>query len=180
MKNDRLKREADELLRGYRLLEMLEDYGEVHVIGSYRMGLMTWRDVDVYVENQGVRMTDIYGLMARIFDVLEPKWFEGKEVVEEEHHHYFVGFETEITGERWNVDIWFFHGGIIREAIEYCDRIVRAVREEPRLGDEIMGIKQALMETGEYGIGFTSVDVYRAVIENGVNGIEEFYAQMGC
>ncbi len=171
-----IKFEADKLLYNNGLLDMLETYGRTHLVGSYRMDLMTWNDLDLYVENDQVQLLNIYELMKKIFDNLQPKWFEGKEVIEDGNKHYFIGFETDITGDLWNVDIWFFNKHLIEKTEEYCEKIARKVHANPILYDAIVNIKWHLIEAGYYGTKFTSVDVYKAVTEENILNIDDFYA----
>jgi len=46
----RLRAEADALLQGRRVLDILRRFCTPHVSGSYAMRLMTWRDLDIYLE----------------------------------------------------------------------------------------------------------------------------------
>ena len=170
-----IKEEANKLLNDYGLLNMLEAYGEVHMIGSYRMDAMAWNDLDIYVENDRVQLKDIYVLMQKIFSKLQPKWFEGKEVIKDGYNHYFIGFETDIIGELWNFDIWFFNKSLIKNTEDYCDNIAKKLHDNPILYDADINIKQALIKAGCYGTQFTSVDVYKAVIEDNVINVDDFY-----
>lgn len=174
--NNIIKTEADKLLYDYGILDMLEPYGQVHMVGSYRMDVMTWNDLDIYVENDKIQLKDIYVLMRKIFERFQPKWFEGKEVIEDNHHHYFIGFETDIMEELWNFDIWFFNKNLIKNTEEYCDNISKQIHENPILYDAVINIKQNLIKSGCYGTEFTSIDVYKAVTEDNVVNIEDFYA----
>src|SRR5205823_1225812 len=46
--NEELRDEADRLLDS-GLRKILDDYGELYVIGSYALGLMVWRDLDLHI-----------------------------------------------------------------------------------------------------------------------------------
>lgn len=46
-----IRSEADRILAS-GLLAILERYGDVHLIGSYALGLMTWRDLDCYLVHE--------------------------------------------------------------------------------------------------------------------------------
>ena len=71
------------------------------------------------------------------------------------------------------MDLWFFDRETIREAERYCDTIAQAAGPVQR--EEIAAIKRALSEKGLYAFDqYGSVDVYRAVLEEGVKTVEEF------
>lgn len=52
-----LRAEADRLLAS-GLPALLADYGEVHIVGSYALRLMVWRDLDIHLvqERQSGRL----------------------------------------------------------------------------------------------------------------------------
>jgi hypothetical protein len=45
--SDEIRNEADRLL-GCGLMKVLAEYSEAHVVGSYALRLMTWRDLDIH------------------------------------------------------------------------------------------------------------------------------------
>ena len=51
MKNTDRKRAANHFLYECGLLDELNKYGTPHIIGSYRMDLMAWNDLDIDIEN---------------------------------------------------------------------------------------------------------------------------------
>lgn len=173
--NNIIKTHADGLLYDYGLLDMLETYVQAHMIGSYRMDVMTWNDLDIYVENDKIQLKDVYLLMHKIFERFQPKWFEGKEAIENGHNYYFIGFETNILEELWNLDIWFFNKTLIKNTEEYCDNLAKQIHKSPILYDALININQDLIKAGCYGTQFASVDVYKAVIEDNVVSVEDFY-----
>src|SRR5437867_12506587 len=64
--------EADELLDQIGLRKILQKYGNVHVTGSYSLGLMTWRDLDIYLENGAITENDFFQLGREIANLLSP------------------------------------------------------------------------------------------------------------
>jgi hypothetical protein len=46
--DEELRTEADQLL-AFGLRTILNDYGEVNIIGSYDLHLMVWRDLDIHI-----------------------------------------------------------------------------------------------------------------------------------
>ena len=118
----------------------------------------------------------LYALSDFILRTFHPVWYEAKEEVNAEGKTvWFHGFETTITGELWNVDLWFFDKETIDNAEKYCDNIM--AKTSQRQKDIIVNIKQDLIARGLYSFEqYKSMDVYKTVIENGVTNVDEFLA----
>ncbi len=170
------KREADRILYENGLLEKLAEIGLPHIIGSYRMDMMAWRDLDIDIENDAMSRDKLYELTAFILEKFRPVWYEAKEVVNEDGKTvWFHGFETLVTGELWNVDLWFFDKETIEKAEAYCDKIQR--NTDPAMKETIKQIKRDLIARGLYSFEqYKSMDVYDAVLEKHVGSTEEFLA----
>ena len=61
---------------------------------------------------------------------------------------WFNGFETMITGELWNVDLWFFDKETISQAENYCDHIANNTSKAQK--NIIVNIKSELISRGLY------------------------------
>lgn len=174
MNSQEIRVNADRILYEYGLLDMLKPLGRPHIIGSYRMDMMAWNDLDIDVENEAMDLGKLYQLTGSVLKVFRPSWYEAKE----EHTPdgktvWFHGFESVINGELWNVDLWFFDQETIRSAEEYCDNIVRAASTVQK--EQIILIKQELIKRDLYSFEkFHSIDVYRAVLEMSIQNIDEF------
>lgn len=109
MSNIERKQNADHILYEFGLLDKLKEIGTPHIIGSYRMDMMAWNDLDIDIENDNMSLEKLYALSDFILRTFHPVWYEAKEEVNAEGKTvWFHGFETTITGELWNVDLWFF------------------------------------------------------------------------
>ncbi len=171
---DGIKRNADRILYEFGLLKKLEKIGCAHIIGSYRMDMMAWNDLDIDIENESMSRDKLYELTAFIMDTFHPVWYEAKEEVNPDGKRvWFHGFETMITGELWNIDLWFFDGETISKAVKYCDTIAQTASQEQK--ETIVQIKKELIAQGLYSFEqYKSIDVYKAVIENHVCNMHEF------
>ena len=177
MKKLTRKETADYLLHDCGLLAELTKYGKVHPIGSYRMDMMAWNDLDLDVENDDMSLEKLYCLTSFILEEFQPVWYEAKEEITPDGKTvWFHGFETMITGQLWNVDIWFFDKAKIEATTNYCDSIVRQTTPEQRR--QIVAIKEELIRRGLYSFeAYRSIDVYRAVTELGIKTPEQFLRQ---
>ena len=133
---------------------------------------MAWNDLDIDVENDKVDMHSIYEIMQYVIKTFSPIWFEGKECIMNGKKCYFIGFETKITNDLWNIDIWFLDNEEIERSIKYNEEINKKITHE--LKKTIVTIKRELINQGLYGgMMYHSIDVYDAVINYGIKTIEE-------
>lgn len=178
MKSNEIKANADRILYEFGLLKKLEEIEKTHIIGSYRMNMMACNDLDIDIENNNMSQDKLYELTAFIINNFQPVWYEGKEEINDKGKKvWFLGFETKITGELWNIDLWFFDRETIKEAEAYCDMIIQNTTQIQK--DTIIRIKRELIVRGLYcDEKYKSLDVYRAVMENDVKTIDEFLTEV--
>ena len=129
LQNSKRKKNADKILYECGLWDFLSKIGQPHIIGSYRMDLMAWNDLDLDIENSCMSREKLYQLTSFVLDVFHPLWYEAKEEVNDEGKRvWFHGFHVLIDDELWNVDLWFFDTETITKAEAYCDGISSAVQ----------------------------------------------------
>lgn len=135
--------QANHILYDLGLLNELNKYGTAHIIGSYKMDLMAWNDLDIDVENDAMTLDKLHNLTKFILDNFNPTWYEAKEEVNERGNKvWFHGFEFYLDNELWNVDIWFLDKDTIEKAEKYCDDISAKVKDNKQLRTAIIEIKQ--------------------------------------
>ncbi len=168
------KEQADCILYQYNLLNELKKYGTPHIIGSYRMDMMAWNDLDIDIENDNMSLDKLYCLSDYIIHTFRPTWYEAKEELNEKNKKvWFHGFEMFLGGELWNIDLWFFDKETIRKSEQYCDDIVNRVKNEPDLRESIIKLKRELINRNQYSFyQYTSIDVYEAVLNRHIFDID--------
>jgi len=170
-----LKKKADTFLYDMGLLEKLRSYGEPHVIGSYLTDTMAWNDVDIDIVNDKMSLEKLHELTAYILESFKPCWYEAKqEITEDGKTVWFHGFETMITGELWNFDLWFFDTETIQATEAYAIYVLDAIGQKPDRRKVIVNLKKELIEKGLYPNIYTSASVYDAVIKHNVVSAELF------
>jgi hypothetical protein len=167
---------ADKLLYEYGLWEKLNNLGRAHIIGSYSMDMIVANDLDIDVLNTEMSNEKLYELTKFIINTFKPVWYEAKQEVNDEGKTvWFHGFETNIVGELWNVDIWFFDQETIDKAVAYCDNICEKIKDDLAKKETIIIIKNSLLEKGLYNFeNYTSTDVYDAVLNKNISSVDEF------
>lgn len=173
-----LHEEADRLLSS-GLREVLLSFGDVHVVGSYVLGLMVWRDLDLHVVCERVDVPAFFDLGARLATRLSPgrMHFRNELVMrtDGQPEGLYWGLYLGDPRERgWKVDIWVS----TRQAFEATRRFESELRTS--LTDQrrmtILEIETAVWQHPDYRRGFSSIDIDRAVIDSGVEDVEGFLA----
>ena len=175
-----IRTEADEILRS-GLLTILDRHGEVHIVGSYALGLMTWRDLDIHVVREDMDVPAFFDLGREIATLLKPQrmHFRDESTVRTPGlppgYYWGVYLGDERAGA-WKIDIWQTN----RQAFDAVRRFGEDL--SARLTDEnravILAIKEACWRHPQYRRGFTSADVYAAVLDRGVRDVPGFWADL--
>jgi len=161
------------------LRALLARHGTVHVTGSYALELMAWRDLDVYVESPEVSLGEFFTLGGEIAALLSPVRMQfldnrGGGLDGLPSGLYWGARLGELLQGAWKIDVWAVRPETCAELIAYCDGI--AARLTPRARRAILRIKSHCWRDPAYRKGFTSQDIYRAVLDYGVSDAEGFAA----
>ena len=174
-----IRREADEILHQKGLLNLLMKYGTPHIAGSYVLQLMTWRDLDIYLEADEIAETRFFHLGGQIASTLCPvKMHFRNELIGQTEGlprglYWGIYLGDERKGD-WKIDVWTLGGDQCQQAIDYGADLVRRLTPETRL--RILDIKSQCWQDPGYRRSFSSQDIYRAVLEEGVTSMNEFEA----
>lgn len=105
--SETLREEATIFLQE-RLLDHLSPF-TYYITGSYALDVMAWPDIDLNVLYVDRLVSNIYSLGSNLLASLNPSWLELRNASAEPDTpgHFFLGFETTIGKNLWNVDIWF-------------------------------------------------------------------------
>jgi hypothetical protein len=179
-RQDMLRSEADELLAGYGLITIFESIGPLLLTGSYVSGLMSWREIDVMVlGGPDFSPRDVLGLMRRVVEIpgvvaLDYRDERGTrrptEHVRDERYH--VGVVIEHGGGTWHIDLSVWLHDLHANVTAWHDQVRESIGEEER--DAVLWIKDVWHRRPEYPGEVGGLDVYTAVLEDGVRTPEQF------
>jgi hypothetical protein len=175
--NASIKKEADKILYGRGLINILNSFGIPHVHGSYSLDLMTWRDLDVYLEVDNISLTDFFVLGERICNSFAPikmsfrNELKAKTKGLPEGLYWGIYLGNERAGA-WKIDIWAVRLSECEQLLQYCSNIKRRLNSE--VSQRIMEIKSQCWQDPEFRRSYSSSDIYRAVLDNDVTSIEGF------
>ncbi len=180
-----LREEADALLYGKGLLDLLGRYGTPRVTGSHTLRVMTWRDLDIYLEAEEISEASFFELGGRLAQALRPvrMSFRNERVAGTEglprglYWGVYLGHER---GSTWKIDIWAVGPDECAGLLAYCNSI--AGRLTPETRRRILAIKSRFWKDPRYRRTVTSQDIYSAVLDDGiadVQGFEEYLERKG-
>lgn len=174
-----LRAEADGLLASTGLKDLLSRSGIVYIGGSYALRLMTWRDLDIYLEAPDITVSQFFALGSRIAELLDPwKMFFTNNRARLEPKYppaLYWGIRLgDIRRGAWKIDLWALDSSACRSAMENCDRI--AARLTPESRQLILVLKSQLWQHPSYRDTITSKTIYDAVLDAGVTDLDAFWA----
>jgi hypothetical protein len=178
--NDEIRAEADRLLDS-GLSTLLAAYGDVHVVGSYALGLMAWRDLDIHLVKEGRDVEAFFRLGGRIAALLQPHrmHFRDESLVQTPALPRGLYWGVYLGDERqgaWKIDIWQTDAKAFAPVQRFSEAI--ASRLDATSRRTIMAIKQACWRHREYRRSFTSADIYSAVLDRGVRDVPGFWTDL--
>lgn len=176
--NDALRGEARAILEERGLGALLSRYGRVAPTGSYALGLMTWRDLDLYLLAEDLALPAFFRLGGEIAALLGPVRMSYRNERLARTPGLPVGLYWGVhlrDGEEpgWKIDLWAVGAEEYGRLLGVRDGIARRLTPQSRL--TILRLKDALCRLPEYRRLFHSTDIYRAVLESGVEDVAGFW-----
>jgi hypothetical protein len=176
----RLRQEASELLNKEGLLRMLKTFGTTQVIGSYALDMMTWPDIDISMnlpDEQNVEL--FFELAKRIatkFEITRMSYsnhfirnFPGFD------HGLYWGIRLHYAEREWKIDLWGYDDTDYQKHIADAEALHRQLQQTDRVA--ILRIKHVICQHPDHrGNVYNSMAIYRAVLEDKVESVDEFKA----
>lgn len=172
-----IKKEADEILYKKGLMDILCSFGTPRIHGSYALDLMTWRDLDIYLETDHLTESDFFLLGGKISTVFKPvkMSFRNELIAKTKGLPAGLYWGVYLGNERagaWKIDIWACGSSEFRRLINYTTAIRQKLTPGAVL--QILDIKSQCWQDPEYRRSYNSSDIYNSVLENNVTDIEGF------
>ena len=176
----RLHEEANELLDKEGLLPMLNAFGTTRVIGSYTLDTMTWPDIDISMNLPNAQdVVLFFELGKRIvtkFEITKMSYsnhfirnFPGFD------HGLYWGIQLRYAGREWKIDLWGYSDADYQTHIADFEALHRQLEQADRTA--ILRIKHVICQHPDYrGNVYNSMAIYRAVLEDKIETVDEFKA----
>lgn len=183
-----LQQQAQQVLKKLKLIELLSKYGRPNIVGSMELGLMTWRDIDIEVIVKDSNKEFIAEIVATLIRMLlrridfglvdnrgefnNPKTPKGiylglKYFPEDLKPEEIFGVNEKV----WKIDIHFVLSKD-SQAIQMTKELASKLTEEKKKA--ILEIKKEVTKSPKHRKEIFTIDVYNAVLYQGVKNINEF------
>ncbi|WP_163579211.1 hypothetical protein [Gracilibacillus saliphilus] len=174
--NDCIFGEVNKILYTLGLYDTLQKFGNPQVSGSYSLKMMTWRDLDIYLESDTISNKEFFDLGKEISLLLSPsKMSYRNELIGKTPHlpnGLYWGVHTNLFGQRWKIDISAIGPGEVKEKQNEVEKLKDRIDNAKR--KSILSLKNQLHSNPKYRKKFFSVDIYDAVINNNIKSLEQF------
>jgi len=182
---NKLRKQAFEVIEYLGLNNILGKYGQFSLVGSIEYGLMTWRDIDANLAMQTDPTDNEYWeIVKTVFSLPKVKLLtlaDNRQQIEADRpKSMYLGIKYEDDESNiWKIDIRL----LAKESIT-TDRVAQLIKE--KITEEsriiILQIKSLVCDNPKYHKAFSSVDIYEAVLLSGVkdlSGFREYLSKQG-
>jgi len=176
-----LQASARQLLEELRVLSILEPAGTVRAVGSLELGLMVWPDIDLEIVTSGPpeaeAVLDILRDLVVVSGVQKINYADHRQSPGDGiPRGVYLGPDIEYRGVQWQVDLWFVDADQAATRKRLADSFRKALDDHSRR--TILEIKQVAAASDKYHRGISSVDIYRAVLEEKAESVDDFVAYL--
>lgn len=160
----KVKADAEMILKMTNLAEVLSEFGEVKIGGSFRYDLMWGPDIDIVVICMDPRKMSVAALNKIIELRLFQKYEYGDFVKFKREHRpesYIVNMILPFERKKWEVEAWFFKD--YPESQKEMDELIKNnLNEENKRS--ILELKRKREETGMTKYNIDSTTIYKMVL----------------
>jgi hypothetical protein len=178
---EKLRLEAEAVLKLIRLADLVRPYGPITPTGSYFLDVMAYPDLDIYIPE--MPLSDIFHIAEGIAEVPEVQ----RITFEKSHHPALPGglyLRPRVAlgdwGRPWKVDIWSIHAEVM--LAKMADMIRFREKMTPQLRERILLYKHSVMNIDMRTPPLSGHYIYQAFLDQGLvefSDVTEYLAQHG-
>lgn len=171
--SQKIRKDAEDLLKKTNLVEVLSEFGEVKIGGSFKYDLMWGPDIDMVVVCKNPREMSVNALN-KIVELRLAQKFEYGDFVkfkrENRPESYIVNMILPFSDQKWEAEIWFFEEYPKSQA-EMDELIKNNLNKENK--EIILEMKRRRDSEGMNKYKINSAQIYKKVLIEGIKSFEE-------
>ncbi len=169
------QRRASDVIKTLGLIEKWSLYGKPVIVGAVKTGLVVALDIDMEIYSDDPRIESGFKVMSELA-VLPGVWkirFSNELESPDQGLYWQIRYRDEI-GDVWKVDSWLvaYDHPHAHWGEKFADTMQKVLTNQTRRA--ILEIKETLLGKPEV----RGIDIYRAVLEDGVRSPDEFIQWM--
>lgn len=171
-----LQQQADDVLSQLGLVSLLSRYGEVKIVGSVALELMTWPDIDIDLKSAiEINDKDYFEIVKYIFDqkhIKQLMLIDNRNAFEKNRpQSMYIGIIYVLDSVDWKIDIRYLNPSDAW-AEDDLKRIKSRLTQEN--SKAILEIKTAFHNHPKYRKEFSGYKIYNAVLDKNISTVNEF------
>jgi hypothetical protein len=169
---DKLRREADRVLKLVRMGEILRPFGRVYPTGSYYLDVMVYPDIDLYITKVSVEQFFEIGSQIVTCDLVTQVVFERSD----DPVHMPEGLYLKLRvnyGEwdrPWKIDLWSLDENVVKCKMEAMQHFQQQMTHVMR--QQIIDYKLSVLTSQKRTPMYSGYYIYRAFIDEGLTDFE--------
>jgi len=171
-----LQEQTNEVLQKLDLIKILSKYGEVKMVGSFSLGLMTWPDIDIdLISKTEINDQDYFSIINSLFcqkNIKQLILIDNRDSSEKNRpKSMYIGIMYNFNNIVWKIDIRYLNSSDVR-----TENDLKQIKE--KLTEDkinfILEIKTFFHDRPGYGKEINGWVIYEAVLNNNVSTVKEF------
>ncbi len=138
---------------------------------------MVWRDLDIYLETDGISSNAFFELGSRLNTLFRPTrmhFLDSRTVAASglPRGLYWGVYQNHQREDSWKIDVWALDRENCQQRIEFLEKSEERLTLSSR--STILDMKSQVWRDTEYWKTFAGLDVYNAVLDHGVVDVAGF------
>ena len=168
----KLRQEADLVLQGVGVYDILRPYGSIVPTGSYFLDVMVYPDIDLYIPQRTIQeIFTVGGQLAQSDRVPEVSFARSDDASMPEGLYLKPRIRYGEWGRPWKIDIWSIDADLIELKMEPMLRFKQ--RMTPWLREQIIRYKLSILTPAHRTPMYSGFFIYKAFIEEGITEFDQ-------
>ncbi len=166
-RSDKLKQEADHVIKEAGIVKTFSRLGKIDFVGSYALNLLYRHDIDLFVTTDNCSRDSAVAITKELLDNRLFQTVGFADWTKEKAPNSLPGFYWELAvyknDKRWKFDIWYTAEKKIL-TIEKTQKILVKLRENPNARGKILLLKDKLFDGTKYKDNMNGFKIYESVL----------------
>jgi hypothetical protein len=169
---DKLKGEADLVLKLIRMEEILLPYSRVFPTGSYYLDVMAYPDIDLYITKITLEQLFEIGSQIASNGQVTQVLFEKSDDLEHLPQGLYLKSRVHYGdwGRPWKIDLWSLPEDVIMHKMEVMQHFQQTIT--PQLRERIISYKLSVLTPKKRTPMYSGYYIYKAFIDEGMSDFE--------